>query len=133
MVVLSANAFDKHLDNDVGVRPEEFIVKPFKLAELLDCLGRRLELEWLTADTPAAPAHAAEAPPLVPPGEAELAALDQLIDLGYLRGILDKLAAIAAADARHAEFARVLAELARQFDFDAMKELLRQTRATPTP
>ena len=133
VVVLSANAFDKHLDNDVGVRPEEFIVKPFKLAELLDCLGRRLELEWLTADTPAAPAHAAEAPPLVPPGEAELAALDQLIDLGYLRGILDKLAAIAAADARHAEFARVLAELARQFDFDAMKELLRQTRATPTP
>jgi CheY-like chemotaxis protein len=133
VIVLSANAFDKHLDNDVGVRPEDFIVKPFKLAELLDCLGRRLELAWLTADAPVAPAPAAEAPPLVPPGEAELAALDELIDLGYLRGILDKLTAIAAADARHAEFARVLAELARQFDFDAMKELLRQTRAAPTP
>ncbi|HNM23639.1 MAG TPA: ATP-binding protein, partial [Rhodocyclaceae bacterium] len=129
VVILSANAFDKNLDNDVGVTPDDFIVKPFKLAELLDCLGRRLDLAWITTDAPVRPPAAAEPPPLVPPDEAELAALEELVDLGYPRGILDRLAAIAAADPRHAEFVRVLADLARQFQFDAMKEILRKHRA----
>jgi hypothetical protein len=48
--------------------------------------------------------------------------------LGYLRGILNKLAEIERIDARHGEFVRVLRELARQFQFDAMKEILRKMR-----
>ncbi len=129
IAVLSANAFDKNLDNDVGITPDNFIVKPFKLAELLDWLGRTLQLDWVTGEPPAAgPAPAAEPPPLVPPAEAELMALDELINLGYLRGILNKLAEIERADPVHGEFVRVLRDLARQFQFDAMKEILRKMR-----
>ena len=130
IAILSANAFDKSLENDVGIPPEDFIVKPFKLTELLDWLGRRLALEWVTADHPAAPVPTAPAEPLplVPPEEGELAALDELINLGYLRGMLGKLAEIERLDARHGEFVRVLRELARQFQFDAMKEIIRKTR-----
>jgi CheY-like chemotaxis protein len=50
--VVSANAFDRKLDNPVGLPPEDFIVKPVRLPELLDWLGRRLDLQWVTsADT----------------------------------------------------------------------------------
>ncbi len=128
IAVLSANAFDKSLDNDVGITPDNFIVKPFKLAELLDWLGKVLALEWIVADRPTAAAPLAEAPPLVPPDESELAALDDLIDLGYPRGIFDRLAEIERLNPTHGEFVRVLRDLARQFQFDAMKEIIRKTR-----
>ena len=67
-------------------------------------------------------------PPLIPPAPEELNALDELINLGYPRGILAKLAEIEQQDPRHGEFTRVLRELARQFQFDAMKEILRKMR-----
>ena len=126
IAILSANAFDKGLENDAGVAAEDFIVKPLKVQELLAWIGRKLGLEWVTADMPvAAPAPVAP-PPLVAPGADHLAALDEVIQLGYLRGILNKLAEIERLDAQHGEFVRVLRDLARQFQFDAMKELLRK-------
>jgi len=130
IAILSANAYDKGLDNDVGVTPEDFIVKPLKVDELLAWLGRKLDLEWVTADVPAAVTLAAPAEPLplLPPDETDMAALDELITLGYLRGILNKLAEIERQDASHGEFVRVLRDLARQFQFDAMKEILRKMR-----
>jgi signal transduction histidine kinase/purine-cytosine permease-like protein/ActR/RegA family two-component response regulator len=129
IAILSANAYDKGLDNDVGVLPDDFIVKPLSVDELLAWLGRKLDLEWVTSETPAlSPAAPAEALPLLPPDEGALAELDELVNLGYLRGILAKLAEIERLDARHAEFVRVLREQARQFQFDAMKEILRKMR-----
>jgi CheY-like chemotaxis protein len=128
LAVLSANAFDKGLDNDAGIAPDDFIVKPLRLPELLDWLGRKLQLEWVSADSP--PPSAVPAPqaplPLIAPAEAHLAALDELIGLGYLRGILNKLGEIERLDTAHSEFVRVLRDLARQFQFDAMKEILRK-------
>lgn len=131
IAILSANAFDKGLDNDVGVAAADFIVKPLRVHELLDWLGRKLELEWVTADTPPPPATPAEPPPLIAPDELHLAALDEVIGLGYLRGMLNKLAEIERLDPKHGEFVRVLRDLARQFQFDAMKEILRKMRDAP--
>jgi CheY-like chemotaxis protein len=42
VAIVSANAFDKGLENDVGIAPEDFIVKPVRHTELLDWLERRL-------------------------------------------------------------------------------------------
>ena len=130
VAILSANAFDKGLENDVGIGADDFLVKPLQVNALLDWLGKKLGIEWISAELAAAPAPAAPPapPPLVPPDAAHLAALDELIDLGYLRGILGKLAEIERLDARHGEFVRVLRDLARQFQFDAMKELLNKAR-----
>jgi CheY-like chemotaxis protein len=47
VAIVSANAFDKGLDNDVGIRPEDFILKPVRHSELLDWLERQLGLRWL--------------------------------------------------------------------------------------
>ncbi|TXI73818.1 MAG: response regulator [Dechloromonas sp.] len=129
VAILSANAFDKNLENDVGITAREFFVKPFQFDELLDWLGDTLRLEWITAESPPiAVALPPAAPPMIPPADEVLVELDALINLGYLRGILGKLAEIENQDPSHGEFVRVLRDLARQFQFDAMKEIIRKTR-----
>jgi hypothetical protein len=50
-----------------------------------------------------------------------------LIELGYPRGILNRLDEIAAADPAHREFTEVMRRLAKQFQFDSMQEIIRKS------
>ena len=54
--------------------------------------------------------------------------LDELVDLGYVRGILNKLGEIERTSPASGEFVIILRNLARQFQLDAMKEILRKAR-----
>ncbi len=127
VAIVSGNAFDKGLDNDVGIVADDFVLKPVRLDELLDWLGARLQLAWHEA-----PARAAAAPAPLPAGEwslpdaSQLQALDELVSLGYYRGIVRKLAEIEALDPTHAPFANQLRALAQQFQLDAMTRIIRQ-------
>ncbi len=127
IAIVSGNAFDKELENDVGIAPQDFVLKPVRVHELLDWLGSRLSLEWL--ETPREPANAS-APPApaswVLPDEAQLRALDELISLGYFRGIVKKLDEIEGENAAHASFVDHLRGLARNFQLDAMSGLVRR-------
>ncbi len=127
IAVISANAFEKVTDNDAGVSAENFITKPVRVDELLDWIGQRLGLEWVTAEAPPKEAIAA-APPaqLRYPPQADLLKLDEQIQLGYVRGIHTRLDEIAQNDESYADFADVMRQLARQFQFDAMREILRK-------
>ncbi|WP_263769388.1 ATP-binding protein [Propionivibrio soli] len=135
IAILSANAFEKGQENDVGIAAEDFIVKPLRVDELLDWIGRKLGLQWVYADssevTP--PDRPAEQPhhtaaTAIPPSRHYLAALDELVDLGYVRGILNKLGEVERTEPASGEFVTILRGLARQFQFDAMKEILRKAR-----
>ncbi len=124
LAVISANAFDKGHDNDAGITSEDFILKPIRVEELLDWIGLRLDIAWLFGE-PAPPA-ANPAPPgeLVLPPVDELAGLLEAAELGYVRGLRQELARLAALDAAYAEFVRVAGEHVRQFQFEALRELL---------
>lgn len=131
VAVVSANAFDKGLENDAGIRPEDFITKPVRHSELLDWLERQLSLRWLQepAAQPA-PSTPAPAQPWTWPRPELLAPLQQAVQLGYYRGILNQLDAIAAAQPECASFTQALRELARQFQFEAIgRELARAPAA----
>ena len=52
----------------------------------------------------------------------------ELVDLGYVRGMLNKLGEIERNEPASAEFAQILRHHARQFQFDAMKQILREAR-----
>lgn len=123
--VVSANAFDKRLENDVGITPEDFFVKPVRHSELLDWIGRRLDLRW-TADpaAAAAPAGPAEPAAIVAPGAQRLRALEEAVQLGYLRGIMTKLDDIDAAQPECAAWTAQQRALARQFRFEDMGRAL---------
>jgi CheY-like chemotaxis protein len=144
IAVVSANAFDKTLENDAGIRPEDFIVKPVRHSELLDWLERRLELVWvehppaaggeaplLPAAQPAratatpTPAPALDAfPDVACPPAAVVAELAQTVSLGYYRGILNALADIERQHPEHAAFVHRVRPLAQQFQFEALGQIL---------
>jgi len=124
IAVVSANAFDKNLDNDAGVRGEDFIVKPVRHSELLDWLERQLGLRWLESEPQPLAAVVATGAAWTWPEAASLLALQHVVQLGYYRGIMNQLDAIEAAQPACAGFAAAMRELARQFQFEAMSREL---------
>jgi len=119
VAIVSANAFDKRLENDVGIAPEDFFVKPVRHSELLDWLERQLAVRW--TDTASAPREATvAAAALVRPSPERLRALEEAVGLGYLRGIMNQLDALDAAQPECAAWTAAQRALARQFRFEAM-------------
>ncbi|WP_395350348.1 response regulator [Variovorax sp. UC122_21] len=122
VAIVSANAFDKGLDNDVEIAPEDFFVKPVRHTELLDWLERRLGLRW--TEVAAASAPAPMQPVLRPPSRERLRALDEAVSLGYFRGIMNQLDAIDGEQPECAAWTEAQRVLARQFQFEAMGRAL---------
>jgi signal transduction histidine kinase/CheY-like chemotaxis protein len=121
VAIVSANAFDRGLDNGLGVAPEDFIVKPVRHSELLDWLERRLALQWLdevpTVVEP--PAPLANVVALAPPA-ADCQALLDLVRLGYYRGIVNMLDQWVSAHPTCLGFTERMQALARQYQFETM-------------
>jgi signal transduction histidine kinase/CheY-like chemotaxis protein/purine-cytosine permease-like protein len=127
IAIVSGNAFDRDLDNDVGIRSDDFVLKPVRVNELLDWLGSRLALEWEQAK-PVDETVATATPPAtwVLPGDDTLKALQELVSLGYFRGIVKKLDEIDAESPTHSGFVQHMRDLARQFQLDAMTRVIRK-------
>jgi CheY-like chemotaxis protein len=118
LAVVSANAFDRGLDHDVALPAQDFVVKPVRLNELLDWLGRRLELQWQTAPLPAAtPAPSGDPKP---PDVDQLLALRQVVRSGHVRGIVRQLDGIEAAEPASAAYVARLRQMARDFQLEAL-------------
>ena len=127
LAVVSANAFDKGLDNAVGIAPEDFIVKPVRHSELLDWLEKRLQLTWLDAAIADTSPSAVEVPPRwVWPDSAALTALLEVVNLGFYRGVLNQLARVETAQPDSSSWVNDLRAMARQFQFEAMGQLIEQ-------
>ena len=127
IAIISANVFDKGMDNDVGIAAKNFFTKPVNVHELLDWIGKNLALEWVTVEAPFS------LPEVLPaatrshyPAAEYLSALDEQIELGYVRGILNILENIEQINPVYGEFIDRMRQLAGQFQFAAMKEILRQ-------
>jgi CheY-like chemotaxis protein len=123
ILIVSANAYDKGLENPAGIAPEDFIVKPVNVGELLERIGARLGLDWVMQ---AAPAPATDQPALRFPPAAQLDALRAQLSLGYVRGITRQLDTIAALDPQYVPFADTLRKFAARFDLEAMAAFLEQ-------
>ncbi|MES2994334.1 MAG: ATP-binding protein [Pseudomonadota bacterium] len=128
IAIVSGNAFDKGLENDVGIAADDFVLKPVRVAELLDWLGARLQLDWHEVPwrAPAAAAPPVPADTRTLPEAGQLRALDELVNLGYYRGIVRKLDEIEAQATGRTAFTQHLRALAQQFQLDAMTRVIRQ-------
>jgi signal transduction histidine kinase/purine-cytosine permease-like protein len=133
LAIVSANAFDKGMENDVGILPEDFILKPVRHSELIAWLERRLSLVW-RYDTPAAEVSPVATPPRrVLPNASQLAALQEVVSLGFYRGIMNMLAEIERQQPDTAAFVDDMRVLARQFQFEAMGRQLANQEASHEP
>ena len=131
VAIVSANAFDKGLENDVGITPRDFITKPVRVAELLDWLGGALSLRWSTARTGApvaTPAPSAADVQVLPP-EPQLRALQELVDIGYVRGIVKRLDQIERELPESTAFVERMRTMARGFQLDEMSGVLKRALA----
>ena len=122
VAVVSANAFDKGLENDVGITVADFITKPIRHSELLDWLEQHLQLQWTTQVVSAAPPAAPA--PLLPPRSERLAALREHATLGYYRGIVRLLDEIEAESPAHHGWVEQVRTLTQAYRFDAIVVLI---------
>jgi signal transduction histidine kinase/purine-cytosine permease-like protein/ActR/RegA family two-component response regulator len=130
MAIVSANAYDKGLDNPAGIGEGDFFVKPVNVAELLEWIGRRLQLEWVSHTGPKAISSEIVAPRevLFPPAE-QLEALREQIKLGYVRGIVARLNEIGALGQEYAPFAAALHGYAARFQLQAMVNFIERSQS----
>ena len=134
LAVVSANAFDKRLENDVGLASEDFIVKPVRVAELLDWLGLQLGLKWTRAEPARKPLYAAAgeiAAPLRWPSAAVLEPLHEAVKLGHVRGVNREIEIIAGGDPAYQPFVAQMRALAGQFHFETMNQILAKASHEP--
>ena len=128
IAIVSANAFDKELDNDVGITPDNFILKPVQVNEFLDWIELNMGIEWLDHESSQAlrmgdyQDHAG----LNYPSVEMLRQLDELVTLGYVRGILKKADEIEAQDLRYIEFVQMVRTLVGQFQLEMLSGLIKK-------
>ncbi|MEO8388654.1 MAG: ATP-binding protein [Polaromonas sp.] len=126
LAIVSANAFDKGAENDAGILPEDFILKPVRHTELIDWLERRLALTWRYDVSPNddVPVAQVASVPRILPDAVQLSALLEVVNLGFYRGIMNNLAEIERQRPDAAVFVDEMRVLARQFQFEAMSRQL---------
>lgn len=128
IAIVSANAFDKVLDNDVEIVADDFILKPVQVGEFLDWIGQCLTIQWLYYEAPklsVAPSQQ-DLIRLDYPSIDLLRELDELVSMGYIRGILNKVEEIEASDQAISEFVQVVRRLVSQFQLDALSSLVKK-------
>ncbi|WP_439519966.1 hybrid sensor histidine kinase/response regulator [Hydrogenophaga sp.] len=129
LAIVSANAFDKGLDNDLGHKPQDFFVKPVRRDDLLHWLGQRLSLAWISEALPDSPVETQLV--AAPASRAELEPLLELVRLGYYKGIVQWLDEWVLRRPEQAAFAQSLRTLAREFRFETIEQQLLQHYAAP--
>lgn len=127
--IVSANAFDRGLENDLALPAEDFLVKPVRRTEVLAWLQQRLGLAWVYAPAPEPPTPAPSCVPSDPGLPAE--AIDSLLELarlGYYRGFVKRLETLQASHPAITPWARALQTQARAFRFEAIVQQLQDLR-----
>ncbi len=136
LAIVSANAFDKGLDNDVGIAPEDFIVKPVRTASCSTGWARALQTRldsMRRRRRPRCRAGAACGAAACCPAPRSCRPCDEVVSLGYSARHPERSSTrIEADDPRCAAFAAQMRALARQFQFDAMSGILRRAAEPAT-
>ena len=120
IIMLSANIGDGTTPTD-ELGHDDVIAKPFSLDDLVDRIGRHLDLTFTDDEAP--PPPAAAAPALNDPGGDHVADLRALAAIGYVRGIEAKLETL-AGDPANAGLVESLRGHVRAFDFAAFAKVL---------
>jgi signal transduction histidine kinase/CheY-like chemotaxis protein len=122
--IVSANAFDKTLDNAAGIDSSDFIVKPVNLSELLEWIGTKLNLTWISDNALTRSSSQMQTDSYAIPTPEDLEDLKQLVHTGYMRGVLDKIDLISKTDPQLQSFVDIAGDFAKQFQLSKLKDYL---------
>ncbi|MGZ5866389.1 MAG: ATP-binding protein [Xanthobacteraceae bacterium] len=120
IVMVSALALDKVQEVKQERVYDDYLIKPVNLRELLLRIHALLNIEWVYEEprsvTGGVPMRRPKLTSLVPPPRDDIDDLLRLGQIGYVRGILDKLTEMENCGAPHGEFVRRLREAVDRFD-----------------
>jgi CheY-like chemotaxis protein len=133
IAIISANAYDRNLDNQAKIPARDFFVKPVNLDEVLDWVGSQLGLAWLYADNKenkVAEAAAEQSPtvladsPVIP--AVLLENLAQFARMGYVKGVREILSTLNRDHPEHQTFINSLQQAMERFDFAKLQRLIEE-------
>ncbi|MBW4489248.1 MAG: AAA family ATPase [Trichocoleus desertorum ATA4-8-CV12] len=139
IIATSASIFEMDRQQSQEVGCNDFLPKPIRETELLECLSHHLQLEWIYEQTESAP-HLREAPStplssfetanipstLIAPPPDEIAVLLHLAMMGDLKKLTERIAELEMLDARWLPFASHLHQLAKGFRMRQIIEFIKQ-------
>lgn len=128
ILMLSANAYDRPASEGrtEGASYDAFLAKPVTETKLLSMIGELLSLTWVYGGEAVSDLPKPAAKTDLPPDAAQhLTELGNLADIGYVRGIREKLDAMAAADPRYGVLVGRLREKLDSFDLDGFAAIVR--------
>ncbi|XXX78441.1 AAA family ATPase [Sorangium sp. So ce134] len=136
VIASSASASEGDRARVAGAGCDGFLPKPVQLGALLRQIEAHLGVVWTRAEPPPgggepAPPRAVEAPGRALPPAETLAGLLDLVNRGRLSGLLLEIERLEREDARLGPFLGELRGLARGFQVNRLRELLRA--AVPAP
>lgn len=130
IVLVSGNLFDHRPDRIEAMQCQAFVTKPVLESELIDALGRSLQLEWVRANMP--PAPLCPPPTVAPRGAVQALPQDLRDELRRLArqanasALRQRLRAAQAEWPAHAAALQFLQDCADRFDFAAVAAHLRE-------
>ena len=120
--IISANAFDKNLENSSGISDKDFILKPVNLLELINWIGERLNLEWIKLEPETLLENSSSLEMAYEiPNESVLNDLLELIDMGYVVGIRKLLDELEVHETNYKQFISDIRRMAENFELESMK------------
>ena len=115
IIMVSANAFEVPHEGGDAALCNEVVLKPVSYSELLSKIRRQLQIAWVAAPAAAVVAPAAAADHAMPLSLAQLQALLELGQIGYVKGILKTLAELEQQYPACLPLSAELRQLLRQF------------------
>jgi CheY-like chemotaxis protein len=126
IIVVSANAYQSHRRLASAAGCDNFIAKPLQIDELLCKIKLHLSVDWIYAGQDIAPQPDdadADEPMQIPPTQF-LGELAEFARIGDLRGLGDRLQALAVQEPKYVAFVAHLQTLSKDFRLADIKRLL---------
>ena len=132
IAIVSANAFDRNLDNAAKIPAEDFIVKPVNVQDLLNWLGEKLQIEWINEpekmpDLSMISKVFDSTENLVWPPSRTLETLCKHVQNGYMKGIQTQLNEIEQLDENYLPLIKKMRHYANNFEIDAIKRMIEES------
>ncbi len=121
--IVSANAFDRNLDNTSNITANDFLVKPVNLLDLINWIALHLDLEWIYEDTSEKQQLEIMLEYRLPPME-RMVSIINMIQLGYMAGVRSHINEIEAQAEADEAFISKLKKFAESFDLDGMSQFI---------
>ena len=128
IIVISANAFADDRERSVAAACNDYLAKPVHTPELLERIHKQLDLQWLRRTREQTPAAS-----LTPrrPSASDISALRELGEMGYVRGIQEKLDAIDRLSPASVSFTAPLRALVKSFRLEEFNRQLKEAEHDP--